>query len=48
MRIDKEGIAMKKLLGKLLALILAIVIAACGFIVLCGINPEVAKGASDA
>jgi transglutaminase/protease-like cytokinesis protein 3 len=39
---------MKKLLGKLLSLILAIVIAACGFIVLCGINPEVAKGASDA
>lgn len=38
---------MKKLLGKLLGLILAIVIAACGFIVLCGINSDVAKGASE-
>lgn len=46
MRIDKEGIAMKKILGKFLLIILAGVIAACGFIVLCGINPDVAEGAS--
>ncbi len=39
---------MKKILGKLLAFILAVVIAACGFIVLCEINPDVAKGASEA
>ncbi len=48
MRIDKEGIAMKKLLGKLLAFILAVVVAICGFIVLCGINPDVKNGAKAA
>jgi transglutaminase/protease-like cytokinesis protein 3 len=39
---------MKKILSKFLLFILAVVIAACGFIVLCGVNPDVAKGASDA
>lgn len=48
MRIDKEGIAMKKLLGKLLAFILAVVVAICGLIVLCGINPDVKNGAKAA
>lgn len=39
---------MKKILGKFLLFILAAVIAACGFIVLCGVSPDVADGASTA
>jgi transglutaminase/protease-like cytokinesis protein 3 len=39
---------MKKILGKFLLLVLAVVIAACGFIVLCGVSPDVAGKASDA
>lgn len=38
---------MKKILETLLAIILTIVILGCALIVLCGINPDVAKGASD-
>jgi transglutaminase/protease-like cytokinesis protein 3 len=37
---------MKKLLGKLLIFIMALVIAACGFIVLCEFNPDMKKAAS--
>lgn len=48
MRIDKEGIAMKKLLGKILAFILAVVVAICGLIVMCGINPDIKAGAKAA
>ncbi len=44
---DKEGIAMKKILGTLLVLILTIVVILCGFIVLCGLSPDVAAGASE-
>ncbi len=46
MRIDKEGIAMKKILGKILAFILFIVMACCALIVACSMNRDVAQGAS--
>ncbi|SFB98177.1 transglutaminase domain-containing protein [Butyrivibrio sp. YAB3001] len=38
---------MKKLLGTLLVFILTIVVILCGFIVLCGLSPDVAAGASE-
>lgn len=47
MRIDKEGIAMKKILSSILLFILGIVVAICALIVACAMEPGIAKSVSD-
>ena len=43
MCVDKEGIAMKKLVSKLLLAILAVLVAFCGLIVACAMDPSFEK-----